>query len=406
MEPLRHNGAVGRKRFVDWARGIAVIGMVVWHTADGWLAPALRGGTGWSALRFIGGFPAPAFLFLAGVGASLGAREGRAQQRDLRAALARGLEIMLLGYALRLQTWVVDGGGAIRPEMARGWIPLVIGYALAWRALHAPRERAVRLAIAAACAVVLGLVQVPSLAPGRLPRLLQVDVLQAIGASLVLLELGERRLRLMQRPLLAIALGLAVALATAPLASVLPSVIPVPLAAYLAKFPVAAGQPAPALFPLFPWFAYACIGAAFGCWLRRAADADMMVVQCGIAGAALALLTSEAHRPVQAMISTMAWSVHPLRVLFRVGLVLTLVLFGWLWASGQRGRLVATFGRASLRIYWAHLMVAYGALSASWHKRLGVGEWFALAALLLVAMWLLALLGRRPLAGPTIEATS
>ncbi|MET0344029.1 MAG: heparan-alpha-glucosaminide N-acetyltransferase domain-containing protein [Polyangiales bacterium] len=406
MEPLRHNGAVGRKRFVDWSRGVAVIGMVVWHTADGWLAPAVREGAGWSVLRFIGGFPAPCFLFLAGVGAALGAREGRAETRALRASLARGLEIMLLGYALRLQTWIIDGGGALHAAMARGWVPLGLGYFLAWRALHAPRERAVRLAAAAACAVVLGLAQVPWLAPGRLPRLLQVDVLQAIGASLVLLELGERRMRLMQRPVVAIALGLLVAVATAPLASILPSLIPVPLAAYLGKFAVAAGQPAPALFPLFPWFSYACIGAAFGCWLRRSDDADMLVVQSGVAGAAIALLTSEAHPSVQSLIATAGWCVHPLRVLFRVGLVLTLVLFGWSWASEGRGRLVATFGRASLRIYWAHLMVAYGALGTAWHKRLGVGEWCALAALLLAAMWFLALLRKRPLGGPTIEATS
>ena len=403
-EPLRHNRDVRRKRFVDWARGIAVIGMVLWHTADGWLQPELREGARWSLLRFVGGFPAPCFLFLAGTGAALAARENA--DRGLRHALARGLEIMLLGYALRLQTWLIDGGGLLRLGLVRAWLPLVLGYVLLWRSLHARREHAGKLAIVGVIAVVVALVQVPYLAPGRLPRLLQVDVLQAIGASLVLLALGERWLRLLQRPWLAIGLGLTAALATAPVALLLPGLVPVPIAAYIGKFPVAAGQPTPALFPLLPWVSYACFGAALGSWLRMRAETDAVVVLAGVLGAALALLTSEAHAPVQNLIAVAPFSVHPLRVLFRVGLVLTLLLIGWLWANETRGGLVETFGTASLRVYWAHLMVAYGALGAAWHKRLGIGEWSALAALLLVAMWLLASIRRRAVPRTASEAST
>lgn len=395
-------------RFIDWARGVAVIAMVIWHTADGWIALPLRTGQGWSLLRFIGGLAAPAFLTFAGVGAALAAlpeRDERARDR----ALARGLEIVLLGYLLRFQGWLVDAGGLVRLHQLRAWLPLAAGYALlfaALRALDGGRGRAVRLSLFGITLCAIGLAQVPAVAPGRLLRLLQVDVLQAIGTSLVLLELGERRLALMQRSGRAVLLALAVAAATAPIAALLPSVIPVPIAAYLARFELAKGQPAATLFPLFPWFSYACVGAALGTQLRLAARPERLLIAGGMLGAAIVLTTSEAHAPVQRLIESAPFSIHPLRVLFRVGLVLVLLLAGWLWVGDRRGRVIATFGRASLRIYWVHLLVAYGALSAPWHKRLSMGDWCIRATLLLGLMWLLAQVRKRPLVRPRLEAST
>src|SRR5688572_5748168 len=69
------NGPVARLPFIDWVRGFAVVAMVLWHTADGWLTPGLRDGQGWALLRFVGGLAAPTFLFLAGAGAALATRE-------------------------------------------------------------------------------------------------------------------------------------------------------------------------------------------------------------------------------------------------------------------------------------------------------------------------------------------
>jgi uncharacterized membrane protein len=388
---------VQRRDFIDWVRGVAVVAMVVWHTADGWLLLGERVGQGWSVLRFVGGLAAPSFLLLAGAGLALAARPDRQRALPLIDALARGLEVMLIGYALRLQTWMVDAAAVTKLALLRGWLPIALGYALLFLSLRSTAtqaERAKRLAVGGAVLALAGFVQVPWLAPGRLPRLLQVDVLQAIGASLVLLTLAERRFRLLQRPLLALALGAAVASLTEPLAWFLPGSLPVPLAAYLGKFPAAAGLPAPALFPLFPWFAYACIGAAFGTLLRNSGERDeLLVVKAGVGGALLALATSEAHHAVQALITALPWSVQPLRVAFRTGLVLVLLLAGWLWAHGTRGRCLVPYGRASLRIYWAHLLVAYGVMGAPWQKQLHMGEWAARLGLLLVLMWLLTLIG-------------
>ncbi|MDB4976634.1 MAG: hypothetical protein JWN48_4975 [Myxococcaceae bacterium] len=391
---------VQRREFVDWVRGVAVVAMVVWHTADGWLLPAVRVGQGWAVLRFVGGLAAPSFIFLAGAAVALAARPGRTHAQPLIVGVARGLEIMLVGYALRFQTWMIDAGAAMHLYLVRSWLPLGIGYALLFvslRSLGNDASRARRFAIVGAVLVLVGLAQVPWLAPGRLPRLLQIDVLQAIGAALALLALAERGFGLLQRPVLTIAIGAAVALLTEPVWSVLPGVLPVPLAAYLGKFEPAAGAPPPALFPLFPWLAYACIGAAFGTKLRTSgAASERVVVGAGIGGALLSLCTSEAHHAVQTLITVAPWTVHPLRVAFRVGLVLVLLLLGWLWAERERGRVLVSYGRASLRVYWAHLLIAYGSLGHPWQKQLFMGQWATRLSLLLMFMWLLTRIGGAP----------
>ena len=398
-----------RRHFIDWARGVAVLAMIVWHTADGWLLPAVRSGQGWSLLRFIGGLAAPSFLLLAGAGAALAVRPGE-PHRSMAVELARGLEIMLLGYLLRFQTWLLDASAVREPRLVRAWLPLGLGYALLFvslRKLATSRGQARTLAAAGIASCVIGFVQVPDLAPGRLPRLLQVDVLQAIGASLVLLALAQRLFGIFARPWLAVAIGAAVAAATELVQAFLPGPLPISVAAYLGKFAAAPGAPAPALFPLLPWLSYACFGAAYGSLMRRHSDeVDAIVVRGAIAGATLALVSSESYAVVQRAIAEQPWIVHPLRVAFRVGLVLVLVGVGWLWAEHGRGRALIAYGRASLRIYWAHLMVAYGVLGSPWHKRLYLGEWGARLAVLLLLMWLLTKLGSKARVPQAVQAST
>ncbi|HEY6878729.1 MAG TPA: heparan-alpha-glucosaminide N-acetyltransferase domain-containing protein [Polyangiales bacterium] len=400
---------MARKDFVDWVRGLAVIAMVVWHTADGWLSPDVRVGQAWASLRFVGGLAAPTFLFLAGTGAALAARPERSSQGSTWGACARGLEILLFGYALRFQTWLIDAAALSHPHLARSFIPIGLGYGallLSLRSASAGRPHAPRWALLGLLACVVGFAQVPWLAPGRLPRLLQVDVLQAIGATLALFALGERSFGLLQRPRLAIALGMGIAFTTEPLWALLPGVLPVPIAGYLGKFEPAAHMPPASLFPLFPWTAYACFGAAFGTMLRtRRAHAESFVVAAGVLGALIALSTSEALHGVQVAIASQPWSVHPLRVAFRIGLVLVLLLIGWLFCANGRGSALISCGRASLRIYWAHLLVAYGVLGHPWQKRLFMGEWAARLVLLLALMWLLSRVGAVPAVPRKAEAT-
>lgn len=389
-----------RLPFVDWARGFAVVAMVLWHTGDGWLRPALKAGEGFFFLRFVGGLAAPSFLMLAGVAAALAARPNADPERRrqvFRSSAARGFEVLLLGYALRLQTWVVDAGALQNLGTYRAWLPLLFGYGLllfAARALAKDPKRCLRLALAGAVLVLVALFQVESVAAGRFLRLLQVDVLQAIGGSLMLLALFERGFGLLQRPPWLLALGLLVALVTEPLASQLPGVLPVPIAAYLGRFPAAQGAPNPALFPLFPWLAYALLGAAFGACLRLYPQRVERTVVLGLLGGAmLAMLTSEAHRFVRVVLHDIPLCVPLLRAGFRVGIVLVLMGIGYAFPGGRSAQVVLDFGRASLRIYWVHLIFAYGILARSLHAKLGYASYLGLAFALLVAMWGLSRIG-------------
>lgn len=376
--------------------------MVLWHSGDGWLRSDLHSGEAFFFLRFVGGLAAPSFLMLAGLGVGLGGRPAKDTQdaaRRLRANAARGAEIVLLGYALRLQTWLIDAAAIAQLHTLRAWLPLLIGYVALFAACRAT-ARAARYApwlwLGGACLAALGLAQVNAVAPGRLERLRQVDVLQAIGASLVLLALGERWLRWLQRPAALLVTGLAVAWVTYPLGQTLPGALPVPLAAYLARFPGAPGEAvAAALFPLCPWFAYACFGAALGsCLRRRGQEAERLLLAAVVLGAALAACTSEAHAPIQRLIAN-PLLVPPLRVAFRVGVVLVLLGFGFAFSPGRSADRVVAFGRASLRVYWFHLPFAYGILARPVHGKLDLGTWAALATLLLTGMWGLTRIGRR-----------
>lgn len=402
-----HDSPSQRLPFVDWTRGFAVLAMVLWHSADGWLRPELKTGEGFFLLRFVGGLAAPGFLLLAGMGAALAVRTPRdaAHAAQLRLAnLARGFEIMLLGYVLRLQTWLIDAAAVRQLHTLRAWLPLGAGYAaLFWAArnvLRSPRSSLAWAAPGVALAA-LGLSQIEAVAPGRLARLLQVDVLQAIGASLMLLAWITP---LARRRGLALGGGVAIALATPFVWAALPGPLPRPIAAYFARFAPLPGAPAPALFPLFPWFAYACLGAALGCWLReararahpasalsaprqRSRDVDSLVLRSMLIGACVAVLTSEAHSGIQALMAASPASVQPLRVAFRVGMLTTLLGVGLVVATRPVSRAFLDLGRASLRVYWFHLPFAYGLLGHPLRGRLDYGQYALVAPLLLVAMW-------------------
>lgn len=378
---------------VDFARGLAVLAMIAWHTADGLLKPALRDTETFLSLRTVGGLAAPGFLLLAGMGAALAAKptsDPLAASRKLRRGLGRGCEILILGYALRLQTWLIDAAALVHIEMLRAWLPLLIGYAaLFYAARGLARDRPVspRWALSGAALVFVGWIQVEDVADGRLARLLQVDVLQSIGASLALLAVAEYAVSLLQRPLWACALGVSCMIVAEPLRAQLPGTLPVPLAAYLGRFDGPPDLPPPSLFPLFPWFAYACLGAALGVLLRRAHErAERTLVAFGVVGASVALITSEAHAYVHAWTQS-PLAVTPVRVMFRVGLVMVWLALGVAFARTALGRKLVDFGRASLRVYWFHLPFAYG-IAVQWLRgQLTFAAWLAFALLLAAAMW-------------------
>jgi uncharacterized membrane protein len=390
-----------RLHFVDQLRGLAVIFMIPLHTSHGWVDPSVRNGNIWHAIQFFGGLAAPIFLTLAG--ASLGMRwaiDGtRGRTPRYLDDLSRALQIVVLGYALRLQMWVVDGAGFTQSASYPAQLLLLGAYTLAYGALGVlpvqPR-RALLGVTAAAGLFALGLAQVSATAPARLMGLLRVDVLQCIGGSLALVTaLGAARGRAFAKPALYVALGAAVAITASWTRSWVPGPLPPALAGYLGQWKPATGQSIVGLFPLFPWLAYTLVGTTFGLmWARADARGrtQTMVVSLAAIGALLALLSSESLPHVFHSFAAQPWLTQPVRVLHRLGLVL--VLAGAALALGHARSPIRAplevLGRTSLLVYWVHLEFAFGAFSEPFAKRLSLMDWAIGSALLVVSMTLLA----------------
>jgi uncharacterized membrane protein len=392
--------AASRLAFIDVLRGVGVVLMIQLHTSHGWVRPELRTGSLWGSTQFWGGLAAPIFLMLAGV--SFGVRMARAHSRgrlpDYGLELRRALQLVVLGYLLRLQMWFIDAGGFARPEAYVAQALLLSAYALAFFALAQDRLDWKQHAGAACAAIglfVVGLFQVARHAPDRLTGLLRVDVLQCIGGSLALViavaAAHRRGFRL--RRFYAIA-AIAVAFIAAWTRTWVPGPFAPAIAGYFGQWPAEPGKSIVGLFPLFPWAAYAFAGAAFGLtWARTPSERlTRNLIWLGFAALCIALATRESNDFVHAVLERSPWLTQPVRVTQRVAWVVAL---GGVCAATQTWMpvLVApleTIGRTSLLLYWVHLEFAFGAASSAFSRSLGFTPWAIGTIGLILAMWLVA----------------
>lgn len=407
-----------RLDFIDALRGIAVILMILWHTADSWLAASARavGGqetTSYSILRLLGGTAAPLFLLLAGVAhglkAAADARKGTAPALAMRGAAARGLELVVMGYLLRLQFWGIDGSGVKLPQAL---LPLLLGQLallVATKRVAKSPAGALRFAVPGALLYSMGLVVLAHYQPSRLSSVLRVDVLQAIGASLVVLALVEPLLA--RSPAVALTLALAVTLATDALAAHLPGVLPEPLAAYLARWVSHPGVRTMAMFPLFPWLAFPLVGSVLGRHWSASARRGSLARDVGILTALCVVLSVVANESLAyhlGWIWKMPWFIPTLRVVSRVafGLVFGGLCFAGLALSarlgfGQSARAekyapLRTLGRSSLFVYWVHLELAFGLVATPLKGKFDLGQWALGFAALTALMYVLVVLKNGP----------
>lgn len=372
-----------RLEFIDAARGLAVVLMLWMHSADGWLRPELKQGPAWNAIRSLGGLAAPTFLLLAGV--SLGLGWGASTQPAgggwRRVEVARGLQLVVLGYALRLYMWMLDGGGALRLTAWSAALPLGVGFYALHRALGdwAAGRPARRLGLLGLSCSLLGGYLVSVLIPDRLWRMTRVDILQAIGASLACVALA--RGVILRRPVVAVLAALGVALATPWLRLGLPGPLPEGVAGYLAAWDTPAGATQPTLFPLFPWSAYVLIGSAvgihFGRVQRSGGSAERAAIVLAGCGVLIAIASCEPLRPVHALIARWPIITQAVRVAYRVGAALAL---GGLSIALVRPRVplrgpLLSLGRTSLFVYWVHLEFAFGLVAKPIAHRLALPAW-------------------------------
>jgi len=320
-------GRSTRLAAVDWMRGLAVVLMIQTHLYDAWVSPAGKATSAYYWTRFLGGIPSRLFLLLVGVSMAIRFEGQIARGTDrrtmYRGAIRRGLEIVLLAYLFRLQEFTLSGFGG-------DWI-----------------------------------------------NLFRIDILNCIGASMVLIPIIVAPRNGRPQILAALAAALVV-IALGPVIGphVFPRWLPEPLTAYL-------GGPRPmAWFPLFPWMAWPLIGVALGhFWVRWSRDAKRQAVAfvlTGIGGMAIiyaVILIRKINPYIIRYPSDLVQQMGPGSFFYRLGMLGPIALLAYIVTrlGGRRFSVMQQLGQTSLLVYWIHVDLCYGMVSSRLHGRLGMG---------------------------------
>lgn len=311
-----------RLSYIDWMRGLACVLMFQTHCYDSWLSPAAREKTFFKWSQLGGTFPAPLFLFLAGISFALVTdklrQRGMAPNQIARTTILRGAEIFGLGLLFRVQEFL----------LGQPWAP--------WT------------------------------------DLLRVDILNTIGLSMMLMGAVCRLTATRAASIaMASATSLLIALATPPLWTTWrPRFLPWPLESYINgvhTFP----EPQPWLFPVFPWTAFAFAGLAAGFVLfsdrARQRPAQVVALLGGIGVALVALGRWFDSLPIQLYNVYDFWHTSPNFFLIRLGLLLMILLlcYAWCrWGAAEWGfSPMIQLGQTSLLVYWVHISFVYGRFS-------------------------------------------
>src|SRR5712692_6560643 len=123
-----------RIAYIDWLRGFACLVMFQTHCYDSWLGGPARD-SGLFKLSQLGGtLPAPLFLLLAGISFALVTdklrQKGASADEIARTTIMRGGEIFLLGLLFRLQEFLLGQPWAPWTDLLRVDVLNVIGASL------------------------------------------------------------------------------------------------------------------------------------------------------------------------------------------------------------------------------------------------------------------------------------
>jgi uncharacterized membrane protein len=332
------DSAKSRLTYIDWMRGLACVLMFQTHCYDSWLGGSARQSKFFMYSQLGGTFPAPLFLFLAGISFALVAEKLR--QKNLpagkiaRTTIRRGAEILALGLLFRLQEYV----------LAWGWSPA--------------------------------------------SDLLRVDILNCIGVSMMLMGVFCRAMALWPRLNGRIPLTLSAA-GTALLISLLtpllwttwrPGWLPWPIESYFDGVHNL-GTPQSWLFPIFPWAGFAFAGLAAGFFLQNSwvrGREGRTFFGFGITGIFLVEFARWLdERPTQLYPIYDFWHTDPNFFLIRMGLLMMILAasYAWCrWGAGQ-GKFspLILLGQTSLLVYWVHIEFVYGRVSILPKRADGIG---------------------------------
>ncbi len=313
--------------------------MIQAHVLDAWTLRSERATAAYGYLNIVGGFAAPLFLWLAGVSLVLASEAGLRRTGDrgtaARALMRRGLEIFVLAFVFRAQSFIVSPGN-----------PLV--------------------------------------------SLLRVDILNIMGPSMMAAALlwwtasGSRAAAL-------VCGGAATALAlVTPIVRTQPWLASLPPAVQWYLSPVGNHS----TFTLFPWSGFVFAGAAFGTLLAMAdpRQEGRALARLSAAGAVIAAVSYWASYQPTIYAASSFWTTSPTYFGLRVGtmMLFTGVLSVLTPSNGRTGRLagmLARFGRHSLFVYWVHVELVYGYATALIHHRLPLAVNTVVYLLFLAAMY-------------------
>jgi uncharacterized membrane protein len=374
--------AKSRLAYIDWMRGLACVLMFQTHCYDSWLGGAARQSRFFMYSQLGGTFPAPLFLFLAGISFALVTE--KLGQKNLppaqiaRATIRRGAEIFAFGLLFRLQEYVIAWGWAPKSDLLRVDILNIIGVSMMLMGLG--------------CWMVLS----------------------ASGAGVPAREdLSNRRNSAPERPLIlaAAAAALLISLLTPLLWTTWrPRFLPWPIESYIDGVHNL-GTPQAWLFPIFPWTAFAFAGLAVG-FILQAPCSHMKLrgreprpfLSLGASGIVLVELSRWLDRhPRQIYPVYDYWHTSPAFFLIRVGMLLMILAASYAWCKWGVGRWsfsalgfskrgfspLIQLGQASLVVYWVHIEFVYGRFSILPKRSVGIGT--ASAGLLTITLAMLTL---------------
>lgn len=361
-----------RLAYIDWLRGLACVLMFQTHCYDAWLGGGARSSKFFMRSQILGTFPAPLFLFLAGISFALVTdklvRKGLSANQIAKTTIRRGAEILALGLLFRVQEFAIAWGWAPWSDLFRVDILNSIGIAMMLMGLTcwAARIASHHLGRARSGWAGEGTHSTPplqSVAQGRLRPYV------SHGGTGVLARnpsaQGDGHSVLITFALLASA---AIALLTPLLWTTWrPSFLPWPIESYINGVHNL-NQPQPWLFPIFPWAAFAFAGLAFGFLLasesarKLGARAFLIGGAAGVSLIYVARFLDSSHFQLYPVYDF--WHTSPNFFLVRVGFLLLFVLAAYAWCRWGLGPYgfspLIQLGRTSLIVYWVHIEFVYG----------------------------------------------
>lgn len=344
MAPPVETGSRVRRRYIDWARGLAVLVMIEAHTLDAWTHASARSGPVYTTLAMLGGFAAPLFLWLAGLSLALSAartleRTGRRAEATA-AVIRRAAGIFILAFLFRLQAFIVSPGS---------WLVTIF----------------------------------------------RVDILNVMGLSMAAAGLAWGAARTARQ---AAWLSGALAVATAMVTPLVRSagwvdLLPIWIQWHLRPF----GDHT--TFTLLPWAGFVFAGMSSGTLLTLWSDRRherLGLLAFGGVGLFLVWLGLYTASKPSLYLASSFWTSSPTFFAIRAGLLL--ILLAVLYGAAEMGAArvpvfgwLQTLGRNSLFIYWIHVELVYG--YATWPLRGALPLWGTALAFVFFAGAMYAAIG-------------